>query len=112
MLKRIVRELCVSMLHSSSVNRSEENTQPQTPRSFVSVSLASASESGVSPSLETRHRSMLGTVRLPRANSEDKLPELNSRSSNSGSGSDVPSQTTSDDDGSIDTDIDEVRTKV
>jgi hypothetical protein len=91
------------------MSRSEENVPPQTPHSFVSASLASTSESGVSASLERIHQSMLGTVRLPRADSDDKLADLDSRSSNSGSGSDVPSQTTSDDDGSSDSESDDVR---
>lgn len=105
-LKCIVRELCVSVLRGGTMNRSEENVEPQTPHSFVSASLASASESVISASQERRHQSMLGTVRLPRANSDENLADLDSRSSNSGS--DVPSQTTSDDDGSSDSDSDEV----
>lgn len=100
----------MSVLRGGTMNRSEENVQPQTPHSFVSASLASASESVISASQERRHQSMLGTVRLPRANSDENLADLDSRSSNSGS--DVPSQTTSDDDGSSDSDSDEVRTKV
>jgi hypothetical protein len=106
-LKRIVCELCVVTFRARRTSHQE--TEPPTPHSFTSVSVASALESVASPLVGSRQQSFLGTVRLPRANSEDQLAcDLESGSdSGSGSGSDVPSQTTSDD-GSNDSDCYEV----